>query len=87
MEITTKLAFRIPEEIVRYIKEFLNLCQGCYRFLPSHDVLRCSECKRSWCQTCQLSPNLIRERYHPTTGQLDYICAWCMREARSTLSG
>ena len=85
MEITTKIKDWMPLEVVRYITQFLNLCQGCSKHLANNEVLKCNECKRSWCASCQSSPNIIKKRYHPATGQLCYICAWCIREAKEVL--
>ena len=85
MKIITLIKDWMPLEVIKYITDFLNLCQGCSVYLTNNDVLKCSECKRSWCTNCQLLPNIIKKRYHPATGQLCYICAWCIRESKETI--
>ena len=85
MELITTIKNWISLDIVDYIVGYLNRCQTCLKHLANDEMLKCSECKRGWCLDCQVCPQLIKETYHPSTGQKCYICSWCLREARQTM--
>lgn len=84
-EILTNIRKWIPLELVDLIVGYLNRCQICFCHLTNDQVLKCNECKRSWCLDCHACPRLIKYTYHPSSGQKCYICAWCLKETKELL--
>lgn len=79
------LAFVIPVEVVRYIQEYLCVCELCFHSEVKNKVNMCVECKRYWCHDCKPIPRLLRHVYDHCTRQKIHICMWCLRETRISL--
>ena len=76
----------IPECVIRYICDFLCLCETCFKRNYKHDCLSCSHCNRYWCSYCRPLDNVLKCVYIPYKHEKVYICAWCLREQRNILN-
>lgn len=75
----------IPEDVITYIRRYLCVCKLCSRTECTNNLNTCSECRRFWCHTCKPIPRILKHVYDPLKGKNRYICAWCIREIRSSL--
>lgn len=64
----------IPEDVVRYIQEYLCVCELCFHTEDKRNVTMCFECKRYWCHDCKPIPRILKNIYNHTTGRKNHVC-------------
>ncbi len=53
----------IPDDIIKYINEFLVECESCKLRNIITETNACSICKRCWCHKCCLKENYVGYAY------------------------